>query len=92
MWPETRASSVYASGQPREAQNEPTPAGMGESSKNSEWTQGSFPTAVKARKLPLCPDTTHGEKKDNRKCKTPGPTECSLQKYYITKDFKMQNN
>lgn len=62
MWPETRASSVYATGQPREAQNEPTPAGMGEGSKNNEWIQGSSPTAVKAQKLPLCPDTTHWRK------------------------------
>ena len=42
--------------------------------------------------IPRCPDATHGEEKDNRKCKTPGKNEHLLQKDYLTKDFKMKSN
>lgn len=91
MWQETRASAVDIAGQPKADENEPTPTGMGEGSKNSQGTQSSSPSAVKVQKFPLCPDT-HGEEKDNRKCKTPGMTERLLQKDNLTKGFKMESN
>lgn len=50
------------------------PAGIGEGSKDSEWTRSFSLIAVNAWELSLCPDASQGGEKDNRKWKTPWKT------------------